>query len=542
MDVRVAAGGGTAASIARWLAALLLAALVAAAAAAVAPAPPPPATLHLVNREVVTFRAVVLDLTPAERVERARARLREVPPSQMDRPITVATVELGDLRGVQFFLGDRLLFSLVTGDVEAEAPSGFDALVQQTKERLEKARLAWHQSTDRALLLRGLLHAVIATLVFAAVAWTVHRGGGFGLIRLQRWRDRMAARHAHVDLVEFIARVLVGLLQLVQWLVIVALAYAWLRYVLGVFIVTAPVAERLDGWLLDKLLWIGEGFVGAVPGLVTVVIVLAITRAIADAVGYLFDAIHQGRLWLPLVHAETISATRRIVGLLVWGLGLAVAYPYLPGASSEAFKGLSVLFGLMLTLGSTSLVSQAMSGLVVVYSRALRKGDFVEVGDVQGVVTEVATLATKIVNVRNEEVTIPNAVLVASPVRNFSKLAGSQGTLLATKVTIGYDAPWRQVHALLIAAARTTPQVRETPAPYVYQRALSDFYVEYELFVSIDRPLERIPILSALHANIQDEFNTHGVQIMSPHFFTQPAQPVVVPKAQWYAPPAGPPT
>jgi small-conductance mechanosensitive channel len=192
----------------------------------------------------------------------------------------------------------------------------------------------------------------------------------------------------------------------------------------------------------------------------------------------------------------------------------------------------------MLTLGSTSLVTQAMSGLVVIYTRSLHKGDFVDINGVQGVVTEVGALSTKIVTVRNEEVTIPNSVVIATPIHNYSKLAGSQGTLLTTKVTIGYDAPWRQVHEMLINAAQKTAGVRAMPAPYVYQRALSDFYVEYELFVSIDNPLERIPILSILHASIQDEFNEHGVQIMSPHFFGQPEQAVVVPQEKWYTAPA----
>jgi small-conductance mechanosensitive channel len=133
------------------------------------------------------------------------------------------------------------------------------------------------------------------------------------------------------------------------------------------------------------------------------------------------------------MHPETTTATRRIVTLITWGLGFAVAYPYLPGSNSDAFKGLSVLFGLMLTLGSTGLVTQAMSGLVVVYARALRKGDFVQVNDVEGVVTEVASLATKIVNVRNEEITIPNSVLISSPIHNYSKLAGQLGTLVSTR-------------------------------------------------------------------------------------------------------------
>jgi small-conductance mechanosensitive channel len=197
-----------------------------------------------------------------------------------------------------------------------------------------------------------------------------------------------------------------------------------------------------------------------------------------------------------------------------------------------------VLFGVMITLGSSGIVTQAMSGLVIVYSRAIRKGDFVDINGVQGVVTEIAALATKVVTVRNEEITIPNSVVVANPIHNYSKLGGTHGTLLTTKVTIGYDAPWRQVHELLIGAARKTARVRSTPEPYVYQRALSDFYVEYELFCSIDEARLRIPIVSDLHAAIQDAFNEVGVQIMSPHFFGQPDDPVVVPRSKWYTAPA----
>ena len=152
-----------------------------------------------------------------------------------------------------------------------------------------------------------------------------------------------------------------------------------------------------------------------------------------------------------------------------------------------------------------------------------------QVKGVEGVVTGVAALATKVVNMRNEEITIPHSVLIANPIHNFSKLAGAQGTLVSTRVTIGYDTPWRQVHGMLIAAAQGTPGVRANPVPFVYQRGLSDFYVEYELFASIDRPLERVVILSALHANIQDRFNEQGVQIMSPHFLSQPESPVLVP-------------
>jgi len=130
--------------------------------------------------------------------------------------------------------------------------------------------------------------------------------------------------------------------------------------------------------------------------------------------------------------------------------------------------------------------------------------------------------------VRNEEITIPNAVLMSNAIKNYSRLSGSSGTLFSTRISIGYDAEWRQVHALMLQAAARTPGLRSEPKPYVLQRALGDFYVEYELLAHLDRPLQRLLVLSHLHENLQDCFNEAGVQIMSPHFMMQPAQPVMV--------------
>lgn len=512
------------------------------AASPVAPATqvprPPEATLRLINRDIVTFRASLAGVAPVARVERAKARIGELTLADIDLPLTALPFALAEQRGIQFTLGSRVLFSVIEDDVDAEARQSFAELVAQTESRLTEARRAWHQSNDAQTMIRGLLKTAVATVAFGFMIWLAYIGSRRMVAWLERKRDHYAARFDHVDWREFLARMAVGTIVLAQWVVILALAYAWLAVVLGSFVVTQPLSLGLSRWFLGHVSWVAEGAVASLPGIVTIIIVLVLTRAIVDVLGYFFDAVQKGRVILPMVHPETTSATRRIVTFLVWGLGIAVAYPYLPGSSSDAFRGLSVLFGLMITLGSTGLVTQAMSGLVVVYSRALRKGDFVEVGTVQGVVTEVAALAIKIVNVRNEEITIPNSVLIGSPIHNYSKLAGSQGTLLTTKVTIGYDTPWRQVYAMLIEAAVKTDGVRAAPAPYVFQRALSDFYVEYEVFASIDKPLERIPTLSRLHANIQDAFNEYGVQIMSPHFMTQPEQPVVVAKENWFAAPA----
>ena len=124
----------------------------------------------------------------------------------------------------------------------------------------------------------------------------------------------------------------------------------------------------------------------------------------------------------------------------------------MPGSDTEAFKGISIFVGLMVTLGSSGFVNQVMSGVMLTYSRALRLGDFVKIGDVEGTIIHIGVLSTKLKTLRSEEVTIPNAVVVSQTATDYSRFAESVRT--TTSVTIGYDAPWRQVHAMLLLAAR----------------------------------------------------------------------------------------
>jgi small-conductance mechanosensitive channel len=180
-----------------------------------------------------------------------------------------------------------------------------------------------------------------------------------------------------------------------------------------------------------------------------------------------------------------------------------------------------------------------VSGFTVTYSRALRLGDFVRIGDMEGTVIHLGILSTKIKTLQLEEVTIPNAVVAAQMTTDYSRFAEKEGVFTSTSVTIGYDAPWRQVHSLLLLAAERTPGLRREPAPRVFQTSLEDFYVKYTLWVSLERQESRIITFNALHANIQDLFNEYGVQIMSPNYLTDPASPKVVARKNWYAAPAG---
>ena len=497
----------------------------------------PEAVLIVANREIATLRFTVQGATPEFRVKRIQERLRPLGEQDLSKPITRSNLTLDGIKGVVFYIGERNIFVLYEGDLDPGDKVGLEEAAQQVEKRFAEAIAALIEQGHGTVLLKGALLSLLATGVMLVLLWGIQKSTIFVLERLQRKvlsaNESTGLRWAAQGWL--LVRRVAHLILIALW---VSVAYLWFTYVLSSFPLTHPLAERLSGFLLDMLERFGEGAVSSIPGLLTVAVILFLAKAANDVAGNIFENVYQGRSLIPGVHKDTAHATRRLIGVLIWGVGIAIAYPYLPIAESEAFKGLSVMFGFMLTLGSAGVVTQMMSGLVLIYSRALKVGDFVSIGEVTGVVKEMGALSTKIINMRNEEVTIPNAVLVGTSIKNFTGAAGERGALISTTVTIGYDTPWRQVHAMLINAAQQTSGLLVHPKPFVMQKALQDFYVEYELYAYVDRPLERIQILSELHSHIQDEFNTYGVQIMSPNFVLQPKNNVVVNKENWFAEPA----
>jgi small-conductance mechanosensitive channel len=522
----------------RVVLALLLVALAPVVVAATADAKPPEATLTIANRDIVVFRATLLGIGPATRAERARDRIGALTDAEQGDPVKAFPGTLGELRGMTILVGDRTAFSLLPGDLDPEDKLTLEQAAEQARTRLQEALQAKRDQRKLPVLLEGFAHAAVVTALLVALLWLLHRAGRALVAGLERHGGVVAAAADTVQWRAYLVNFLMRLVQLARWVLVLVLLYGWLAYVLDHFPMTKPFGRGLAHFVATLVGWLVDGAIASVPGIVTVAVILFITRALVDVIVQFFEGVQTGRTQVSFLHPDTAGATRRIVTFIAWTLALVVAYPFIPGSNSDAFKGLSVLLGVMLSLGSTGLVTQMMSGLVIIYSRALRKGDVVSVNGIDGMVSEVGTLATKIVTMRNEEITIPNSALIANPIHNFSKLAGTQGTMVSTKVTIGYDAPWRQVHALLELAAERTPDLRREPKPYVYQRALADYYVEYELFAHTDRPRERVATLSILHANIQDAFNEYGVQILSPHFVLQPDHTVVVPREAWYDKPA----
>ena len=260
--------------------------------------------------------------------------------------------------------------------------------------------------------------------------------------------------------------------------------YALVTFTLRRFPYTRPWGETLRESMLSTVGGIGLGMLHALPSLFTVLVIVIIARAVTLLLEPWFAAVERGAIFVPWMHAETTATTRRLVNGAVWLFAAAMAYPYVPGSDTDAFRGISVAVGLMVTLGSSGLVNQVMSGFVLTYSRAIRLGDFVRIGDVEGTITQIGMLSTKLRTLRAEEVTIPNTVVVSQTTTDYSRFPDA--VLTATSVTVGYAVPWRQVHALLQMAAERTPGIRKDPPPRVLQAGLRGCPCEYTLSGGID--------------------------------------------------------
>ena len=503
-----------------------------------APAAPDTAALIIQNRPIVVFRVPLGARAAAERASAAAARIRRAAELSAAGELSLQRVP----EGVVVSLGSTGLFAITPGDLDPSIGETLEEVAARAVRQLEIALQGEREQRSLAHLLRGVALAVIATLIFALFLRLlvlarrfVHRR--MPLVAKARMSDVSVGGFtlfSATQLLSFLRR----LLDIAWWVAGLFAAYLWLTYVLTRFPYTAPWGEALGAYLVATVRGLALGAVRGIPGLFTVVLIFVGTRFLTRLVDALFRGVEAGEVTLPWVHPDTAQPTRRLVTVLLWLFAIVIAYPYLPGSDSNAFKGVSVFVGLVLSLGSSGLVNQAMSGLVIMYARAFRPGDYVRIGDTEGVVTELGMLSTKVRTNKREEVTIPNAVLVGTTAKNYTRLSGDEGVLLHTTVTIGYDTPWRQVHGLLIMAADRTAGLRREPRPFVRQTELSDFYVAYEVNAALERPETRIQVLSALHASILDCFNEFGVQIMSPHYEADPQQPKVVAPSAWSRPPA----
>jgi len=398
--------------------------------------------------------------------------------------------------------------------------------------------------TPRALVINSL-YGVAATLVAIGLFF----GFRIGFRRLDSIVEQQLRAHlkaleaqsARFIKAQQLAQFLRGLVRALHLVLAALTLYFYLNFVLGLYPWTRGFANWLFDLILSPLQTMGTAALATVPNLVFLVILFFVTRYVLEMIQAFFRSIDHGAIRLKSFDREWAWPTYRILRLLVVIFAVVVAYPYVPGSDSEAFKGISILLGLIVSLGSSSIIANIIAGYSMAYRRPFKIGDRIEINGTIGDVMEIRVLVTRLRSLKNEEVVIPNTNILSSEVVNYSALSMQEGLILHTSVSIGYETPWRQVEAMLKQAAARTSGLLDKPKPFVLQKALGDFAVTYEINAYCADPKNMAQIQSGLHRNILDIFNEYGVAIMTPSYVADPPEPKLVAEDQWFAAPAAPP-
>ncbi|HVR98856.1 MAG TPA: mechanosensitive ion channel family protein [Thermoanaerobaculia bacterium] len=512
-------------------------------------APPPVAAAQEPARDTaavlvdgkVLFRVRGIEALPAaRRAKDIASRITALAADRSFRPETLRVQERGEVTDI--LSGSLMVMRLTDMDASIEGVER-PLLAPVYAERIRRAIAEHREERTRPRLAASLGRAVVAigavAVLLALLLWLLRRGQAL----LQSAFDRrvgvlLATESDRTLRVERLRQTLRSAVGVVRVVIVLLVAFFLLEYVLIQFPWTRGAGLRLSQSVAGPLNGLGEGFVAALPNLVILAILFFVTRFGLALVRLYFEAVQGGTIQLHNFEPEWAQLIYNLVRIVAIAFALVIAYPFIPGSKSEAFKGLSILAGLMLSLASSSAIANVIAGYMLVFRRAFRVGDRVKIGDILGAVTEMRLQVTHIRTIKNEEITLPNSVILGSEVLNYSKPAREGRLILHTEVDIGYGNPWRQVEALLIEAARHTPGLLEEPPPFVLQRELGDFAITYQINAYSDRA-DRMPATYAdLHRNILDQFNEHGVQIMTPAYEGDPEKPKIVAKEQWFTAPA----
>lgn len=363
---------------------------------------------------------------------------------------------------------------------------------------------------------------VLVLLILWLLIWTVGKVNIRLIAFVQKQKDRWFKSLSYRDYTFLTAdqelQIVLFLLKIVHWLIIAMILYIAFPLVFSIFAFTRGWADSLVQlvWTPFKSMFISIW--KYLPNLFSILAIYFVMKYFVRLVRYIFTEIDAEKLKISGFHADWAMPTYSIIKFLLYAFMFVLIFPYLPGSDSNIFKGVSVFLGILFSLGSSSAIANMVAGLVITYMRPFKIGDRIKLGEISGDVVEKTLLVTRLRTVKNEEITIPNSAILSGNTTNFSTYTKTEGLIIHTQVTIGYDVPWKEMHAALIDAALMTEMVLHEPAPFVLQTSLDDFYVSYQLNAYTREANKQAAVYSQLHQNIQDVCNSRGIEIMSPHY------------------------
>ena len=476
---------------------------------------------------------------PAE--ERAQIISERIKNIAENDSINTGSLRMEELSDRTNILADKdFIVSILDTDAEIEGLAR-PIIAEIIKTNIVKAINSYRYERSGGVLLKKTLFAAGATVLLLILLFLFNRISrrldNLLQAKLKSRIEGLETKSYNLIQAKQLWTALRGFIKSVKIFFIVVLIFLYLEFVLKSFPLTKPIADELFSLILSPLGSLAMGFVATLPNIFFLIVLFFVIRYLLKLIKLFFSGVTQGTISFANFDPEWSLPTYKIVRFLIIVLAIVVGYPYIPGSDSDAFKGISVILGIMFSIGSSSFISNIIAGYSLTYRRAFKIGDRIKVDDAFGDVVDMKLYVTRLRSVKNEEIIIPNSSLINSNVINYSSLAKQQGLILHTTVGIGYETPWRLVEEMLKTAADRTEGLLKQPPPFVIQKLLGDFAITYEINAYCDNPNKMMLVYSSLHQNILDVFNENNIQIMTPAYEGDPAEPKLVPKEKWFVKP-----
>ena len=473
-------------------------------------------TLFFIRRGVSSFSA-------EERANAITRRIERI--AQNDSiPIENLTIEqIPDDNSLYLSVDQEVILTVTERDAKAYRSTP-EVLAQQALQKIQVAIAQYRQDRKPEQLLKNIIYTVIASFAFLIISFAVIKISGklFPFIRRLIESLTPGIQIGNVEIISSsnISFFWLRVLRIIRLLVLFLLLFNYATFVLRLFPWTRVFGESILGYFYQSLELVLSSIGQYLPNAFIIAIIIFVTYYLIRLIKPFFTAIERGNLVIPGFYTDWAKPTYNILLVIIIAIAAIVAFPYLPGFDSPAFRGVSVFLGLLLSLGSTSAIANVIGGIILIYTRAFRIGDHIQVGDVIGDLIEKNFLVIRICTPTNKIITIPNSSLLSSNVINFSISSRelNRNLIIQTTITLGYDLPWRKAHKTLIEAALETEHILKEPAPFVLQTSLDNFYISYQLNAYTNQPNLMVIIYSELHQNIQDKCNEAGIEILSPSY------------------------
>ena len=458
--------------------------------------------------------------SPIDRAEMISEAVAKIGKNRRLRRDTIHTLVNNNYIDIMY--GDRMIMSVTEQDAMWQGTSQEDLAERYGRILGNKIEYLKNENSFWQIIRRGVLFILVLFLQFLMVKlinWLFQKLRRKIVVFKENKLKPVVVRDYELLNTHRLGEVLIWLSNILRYILLLTLLVFTVPILFAIFPKTENLALKIFFYIIDPIRMVIKSVVEYIPNLFSRAVIWYCVKYIVRGLRYISEEIERGNLKINGFYQEWAQPTFNIIRFLLYAFMIAMIYPYLPGAESGVFQGISVFVGLIVSLGSSSVISNFIAGFVITYMRPFKTGDFIKVKDTIGTVIVKTPFVTRLRTIKNEVVTIPNSFIMSSDTVNYSASAREYGLIIHTTMTMCYDVPWRLVHELLIKSALQTEGVLAQPKPFVLEMELNDFYMSYQLNAYIKKASDMPDITSALLEHIQDNFKEAGIDLVATHFY-----------------------